>query len=80
MSDRLDYVTHFWLEDVLPESGSAEDVAKGLCENPEFVAAIQEGIDRHQPDTPGGMGFKRSIAARLAECESPQAEQDSPAK
>ncbi len=64
--------TRFGFERFIPASGSADEVAAAIAKNPEFVAAIQRGIDQHEPgaDTNpekhvGGMGFKQSIAWEL---------------
>lgn len=62
----------FGLEDFIPSKGSAQEVAAAMAANPDFVAAIQRGIDQHEPgaDTnpdqhTGGMGFKQAIAWEL---------------
>lgn len=62
----------FGFEKFIPASGSAAEVADAIRNHPDFVAAIQRGIDQHEPgvDTEpekhvGAKGFRQSIAWEL---------------
>lgn len=59
--------SHPRIEALIPESGTAQEVADALAKNPEFVALIQAGIDESDPNPQiGGKTFKQSIAQQLA--------------
>lgn len=59
--------THPRIEALIPESGTAQEVAIALSKNPKFIALIQAGIDESVPNPEtGGKSFKQAIAQQLA--------------
>jgi hypothetical protein len=59
------------IERFIPAKGTADEVAKAICSDPAFVAAIQRGIDRHDSgdaktmDKTSGLDFRQAIAREL---------------
>lgn len=71
--------TRFGIEQFIPASGTAQQVAEAMAKHPGFIAAIQRGIDEHDAgaDTDpeqhiGGMGFRQSIAWQLIGVPAPE--------